>query len=230
MLRNTNSNDKKPPGRLITHQPPYLRYYILSQFRDYYGFEAGFLKWQTASRATMDAIATANAVLECTDRITTLARECLTDMIAVSDDADVHKAILTAFYVPLRWRYMYLQSININENEWSTFDLSARSQQEKSWNFVRTFVRNKVLTPTQRQTNKRNTLELMIKKYCKNPHLCKVLLNYGAPKGSKLTGMLITLHTHINEEDKHIAFTNHTNIAQNISIFLSQISDTRLDR
>jgi len=197
-----------------------MKYYRLQQFRDFYGAEAGVRKWETASRATMDAIATANTLLECTDRITTLARECLTDMIHISDDDDVHKEILTAFYVPLRWRYMYLQSININENEWSTFDLSAKSQQEKSWDFVRTFVRKKVLTPTQRQTNKRNTLELMTRKMCKSTHLCKVLLNYGAPIGAKLLSMLITLHTHINEKDKH------DNIAQNISTMISQITDT----
>ena len=209
-----------------------LRYYRHQQFRDYYGPKQSSRSWQTASRATKDAIAIANTLLECTDWFTTIARDCLTDMIHISDDADVHKAILTAFYVPLRWRYMYLQTININENEWPTFDLSAKSQQERVWDFVRTFVRDSVLTPTQRQASKRNTLEWLIKKLCKSTHLCKVLLNYGVPKScANLTGMLITLHSQIKDfhkssTDKPIAFTNHTNIAQEMTDLLSKINDT----
>ena len=101
--------------------------------------------------------------------------------------------MLTTFYVPLRWRYEYLQSRDIPQQKWSRCDLSATQDQQQTWAHVKNSVFTFALTLQQRASGQRNVLANVIRKLCKNTNLCKLLLKYGVADARMLAAILAAL-------------------------------------
>jgi hypothetical protein len=172
-----------------------MRQYTLDDFIDYYGETRGRAFWQSALQATADATAAVKNPHDVNGpdlaNFWTLISGWLQASAPTAEAANA--LMLTTFYVPLRWRYEYLQSCDVPQQKWSRCDLSATQVQLQTWAHVKNSVFTFALTPQQRASGQRNVLANVIRKLCKNTNLCKLLLKYGVADARSLATMLAAL-------------------------------------
>ena len=184
--------------RLATEQPlkEYalawdMRSYTLAEFINYYGVPEAHDFWQPSLHATADARAAIRILHEVDGPAMANFWALISGWVPTAPTVEAaNDLMLSAFYIPLRWRYEFLQSRGVLPEMWSSCDLSAQQDQKATWAYVKDSVATFALTPQQRALGRRNILALVINKLCKNTHLCKLLLNYGVADAQSLTTIL----------------------------------------
>ena len=172
-----------------------MRSYTKDQFVEFYGGCQGIVYWQAALEAT---IATERAVRylrsarpQTLQSLWTILAAWVSDTPTVDDS---RKLLMSAFYLPLRWRCDYTQQAGLPQEQWSSCDLSAPEHQESTWSRVKTYVQGSMLTDEQKASGRSyNTVGLIINKITKSANLCKLLLAYGVPDRDTLATMLEAL-------------------------------------
>jgi hypothetical protein len=193
---NTDGADSEMSERLATEQPqeamrppteqPLEEYvlawdlhsYTLSELINHYGERIAHKIWQPSLHATTDARTAMKNLHKLDGPALANFRSLISGWVATAQTSEIaDEMMLAAFYIPLRWRYEFLQSENVSSDMWGSYDLSA--QQCSMWKHVKESVFNYALTPQQRDAGNRNTLNHVINKLCKNMNFCKLLLNFG---------------------------------------------------
>jgi hypothetical protein len=191
-------DDSEMSERLATEQPlkEYalawdMRSYTLAEFINYYGVPEAHDFWQPSLHATADARAAIRNLHEVDGPAMANFWALISGWVPTAPTVEAaNDLMLSAFYIPLRWRYEFLQSRGVLPEMWSSCDLSAQQDQKATWAYVKDSVATFALTPQQRAFGRRNILALVINKLCKNTHLCKLLLNYGVADAQSLTTIL----------------------------------------
>jgi len=191
-------DDSEMSERLATEQPlkEYalawdMRSYTLAEFINYYGVPEAHDFWQPSLHATADARAAIKNLHEVDGPAMANFWALISGWVPTAPTVEAaNDLMLSAFYIPLRWRYEFLQSRGVLPEMWSSCDLSAQQDQKATWAYVKDSVATFALTPQQRALGRRNILALVINKLCKNTHLCKLLLNYGVADAQSLTTIL----------------------------------------
>ena len=169
-----------------------MKYYQFHDFLAWYG-DHGPQCWQHAKQASADAIAVLGSCIfrdknmlqqESYQRKTFFESMQALIRIDAGSKRDPHISdkvvdfMLTIFYVPLRWRYDCLQSMKINRDKWTEFDLNVKLHQKQSWDFLRKCVRSLA-----------GQAKPELQKYCEK--LSIDLLRHGVGDQTMLTRILV---------------------------------------
>ena len=194
--RGSDEDDSEMSERPATEQPVEeyalacdLRPYTLAEFINHYGEMTAHKIWQPSLHATTDARAAIKNLREVDGPALANFWALISGWVPTAQTVEAaNDLMMSAFYMPLRWRYEFLQSEDVPPELWGSYDLSA--QQMSMWKYVKNSVTTFALTSEQRAEGKRNTLTHVINKLCKNTNLCKLLLNYGAVDAPSLRTIL----------------------------------------
>ena len=149
-------------------------HYSADAFKAFYGEEAGKTFFQAAIQATMDTKATVRKLIHANRQALANYWGLLSGWARTAPTVQEAKELMdVSFYVPLRWRYEYLQSVGIPMSEWKAYDLSSKEDRKATWEHVKKSARQ------FSQAERRNTLGHVINKTCKCTNLCKLVINFG---------------------------------------------------
>ena len=138
-------DDSEMSERLATEQPleEYalawdMRSYTLAEFIIYYGVPDAHDFWQPSLHATVDARAAIKNLHEVDGPALANFWALISGWVPTAPTVEAaNDLMLSAFYIPLRWRYEFLQSRDVLPEMWSSCDLSAQQDQKATWAYVK---------------------------------------------------------------------------------------------